>query len=90
MKLYVNKKLHWSEKPINVLGVLVSHKPKELSMLNYTEIMDKVHSTCNLWKMRDLSLMGKVQVINALIRSPFMHKMTVLPNASDKVIQEVE
>ena len=33
VKLYVNKILHWSDKPINVLGVLVSYKPKELSML---------------------------------------------------------
>ena len=40
--------------------------------------------------MRDLSLMGKVQVINALIGSLFIYKMTVLPNAPDKVIQEVE
>ena len=38
-KLYVNKKLHWSDKPINILGLLVSHKPEELSILNYTEII---------------------------------------------------
>ena len=40
--------------------------------------------------MRDLSLMEKTQVINALIGSLFMYRMTVLPNAPDKVIQEVE
>ena len=45
---------------------------------------------CNLSKMRDLSLVGKIQVINALIGSLFMYKMTVLPNAPDRVIQEVE
>ena len=90
VKLYVNKQLHWSDKPINVLGVLVSHKPKELSMLNYTKTIVKVWNTCNLWKMIDLSLMGKIQVINALIGSLFVYKMTVLPNAPGKVIQEVE
>ena len=36
------KNLQWSDKPINMLGVLVSHKSEELSMLNYTEIIDKV------------------------------------------------
>ena len=40
--------------------------------------------------MRDLSLMGKIQVINALVGSLFMYKMTVLPNVPDKVIQRVE
>ena len=40
--------------------------------------------------MRDLSLMEKIQVINALIGFLFVYKMTVLPNAPDKVIHEVE
>ena len=40
--------------------------------------------------MRDLSLMGKIQVITALIGPLFMYKMTALPSAPDKVIQEVE
>ena len=40
--------------------------------------------------MRDLSLMEKIQVINAPIGSIFMYKMTVLPNVPDKMIHEVE
>ena len=40
--------------------------------------------------MKDLSLMGKIHMINALIGSLFVYKVTVLPNAPDNVIQEVE
>ena len=42
------------------------------------------------WKNRDLSIIGTVQVINSLVASLFVHKMTVLPRLTEKMIQNIE
>ena len=41
--------------------------------------MKKVETTLQIWKMRDLSLTGKIQIVNSLIASLFIYVWAVIP-----------
>ena len=70
-QLYNLDQLHWSNRDINVLGVTIAHE--EVVAKNYSGIIDKVKKTLSNWKNRDLSLLGKVQVVNTLVVSLFVY-----------------
>ena len=87
--LYTKKPIAWTSDFIHVLGVNVS-SDTEVVMGNYKSILPKITSTIQLWSQRNLSLFGKVNLINALIGSLFVYKMSVLPNISDNEIAKIE
>lgn len=43
----------------------------------------------NMWRSRDLSLIGKILVLNTLIMSLFVYRLTVLPSLSQNVIHKI-
>ena len=73
---------------LNILGVDVTSKP-ELLQINYDKVEKKVDDVLGNWANRRLSLIGKVQVINTLIASLFVYKMTVLPRIEAVRIQSI-
>ena len=87
---YTLKKLHWSTGPINVLGVMVTESDSEMEKLNYQPILRKARATLNVWRMRNLSLMGSIMVFNSLIASLFTYRMAVLPKISKWVSEEYD
>ena len=91
-KFYANKKLQWTNDPVKVLGVYVTPNQKRLIDLNIEPIIKRIKSTLSLWKQRNLFLRGKIQIVNALIGSLFVYKMSVLPNIGEnhhKAIDEL-
>ena len=87
-KLYGLDQYIWSNKDITVLGVTIAHE--QLLEKNYNGILKKVKDTVSAWQNRNLSLMGKVQVINSLVASQFVYKMMVLPCISRQTIKTVD
>ena len=79
----------WTAEPINVLGVWISHDKEEIISLNYKPILDKMAATLKVWGKRSLSLLGKVLIINSLIASLFVYKMTVLPMIPEYLISGI-
>ena len=73
----------WTSEPINVLGVQVCHDTRKV-LDNYDVMIEKTKATLCTWKRRQLSLIGKVRIVNTLISSLFVYKMTVLPTMSEK------
>ena len=87
-KLITQKQVAWTNEPINVLGVMVGHG--DLLELNYRKLIDKAKATLNTWRQRSLSLIGKILIINTLIASLFVYKMTVLPSIPEYMVKELE
>ena len=87
--LYTAKSFKWSCEPIEILGVYIACNGEIVSK-NYEEIIKKVKETCNVWFNRQLSLTGKILVINSLIGSLFVYKMQTMLNLSHDQIKEVE
>ena len=77
---YTQKQLLWEDEKINVLGVFVTNDTRKVLQLNYSELIyQKVPSILALWARRNFSLFGKVLIVNTLVASLFVYKMTVLP-----------
>ena len=76
---YLQKPLNWTNDPINILGVMVSQNVEQLVNLNIDPLIEQSNAILRQWKWRNLSLIGRVMVINTLIASLFVYKLTVIP-----------
>ena len=61
-----------------------------VKLSNFTDILAKVKTTCSNWYNLASTLTGKVRIVNTLIGSLFVYKMTTMANLSDKQIKTVE
>ena len=66
-KMYDMTEYVWSNNDITVLGVTIAHE--NIVEKNYADVLEKAKSVFTAWYNRDLSLMGKVQVVNTLVAS---------------------
>lgn len=90
-KLYTRKPFNWTNALPNVLGVNVSQCSDQVNINNnYAIIIQKVKDILYQWQNRQLSLTGKVLIINTLVASLFVYKMSVLPNMSYNLIIQFE
>ena len=80
-KIYSEKKLAWIDTPVNILGVQICHDMKQMMKINFEELICKSGTILQNWKRRNPSLIGKVQVINTLVASLFVYRMTVFAYA---------
>ena len=79
-KLKLKKNFKWSTDPIDVLGMMINiDKLSDLESDNYENILQKAANNVNIWRSRDLSIIGKVHIVNSLIGSLFTYKMQTLP-----------
>ena len=84
-KLYTQNgnDLRWTNDSIKVLGVDIYHDQTRIVNENYSPIVDKAQAITKQWSNRTLSILGKVSILNTLIASLLVYKMTVLPNMTD-------
>ena len=90
IKFVTKKAMSWTNENINVLGVEITRDPQTLQMINYMPLIRKSESILKSWGNRGLSLFGKILVINTLIASLFVYKMTVLPIMQQTYIVQLE
>ena len=88
-KLYTKNDVRWTNEGINVLGVEIRHDTKSLMSANNSSLLNKSNSIMKSWGNRSLSLFGKIQVINTLVASLFVYKMSVLPMLSTSYIARI-
>ena len=79
-RFYTIKRLYWSPGPIRVLGVDFIPDKEKLLTVNYFDVLPKVQSILHNWAYRNLTIIGKIVVINSLISSLFVHKFLALPS----------
>lgn len=65
--------ISWSEKPVRLLGIYFSYDEGEGNKYNFESKIQDIKSTVNLWGMRDLTIMGRLQIIKSYIISKFMY-----------------
>ena len=88
-RLYTQDPIAWTNDSLNVLGIDIFTEERKL-LQNYDSILPKVASILKSWSNRGLSLMGKINIVNTLIASLYVYKMTVLPNMAKSQIDAVE
>ena len=89
-RLYFNKKFKWAKGNIDMLGLIInSENVNYMEAQNYDEVFDKILSVANSWQNRSLSLIGKIEVVNALMNSKLVYKMQVLPEMSEERVKRL-
>ena len=89
-KFFSMRKLHWSDEPLTMLGVVISRNRTELIQLNFEPIFKKIESILNMWRQRDLSLFGRVLMINTLAMSLLTYKLAVLPPIPERYVKRYD
>ena len=86
-KFYTIKPVSWSNEPLNVLGVVVHSDLDKRIDLNFRPLIEKVQNILLLWESRNLTLTGRVLIVNTLIESLFVHKMSTIEMMSEELLQ---
>ncbi|XP_061621185.1 uncharacterized protein LOC133473527 [Phyllopteryx taeniolatus] len=68
---------HEAGNSYKVLGVLLGKLAEVCNRKTWENILNKIESQLNVWRLRNLTLKGKVLVINALCISKLVHALTV-------------
>ena len=78
-KCYCEKELSWTNGPVNYLGVWLDYDAEVMYQKNFEELMAKATNILKTWAKRNLSLFGKILIINSLVSSLVYHRLLVLP-----------
>ena len=88
-KFYSARKLQWMNDPIKVLGVYLVSNQTELIDLNLQKVITKAEAIIKMWKLRGLSLFGKIAVLNTLVAFLFVYRLSVMPLLPDRYMQQI-
>ena len=87
-KLYTSKDFVWSSNPIETLGVSIPCNGDTCNK-NVTKIMGKIKNTCKSWFNRQLSLSGRILVVNTLMASICTYQMVAMVQLKKTEIDEI-
>ena len=88
--MYVHKNIKWSQAGVTALGIFITHDTDTLIKQNFEPILTKIQNIIHIWKMRDLTLFGKVTVIKAFLQSQLVYQLSVLPSPDNKFMKRIE
>ena len=86
-KCYTKRTIKWNNEPSNTLGIDLHHQ--NLAK-NFEATMIRMEAVTKLWYYRQLTILGKVLILNTLVASLFVYKMTVVHEFPDAMIQRIE
>ena len=89
-KLYTRKNFTWSNDTFTLLGLQINADEYEMITINYDNILLKLIDISENWIHRDLTIMGRVLLINTLMESLYVYKGSVLPDLTDRQIKLIE
>lgn len=67
------------EEGLKVLGVRIGKNEREMRDMMWDDVIGRMERVLNFWKMRELTLRGKVLVLNALMLSKMWYVLSVTP-----------
>ncbi len=80
--------LKWPEQ-LRYLGIYVGHSKDGNIKVNWIQKLEKIEHILNKWKKRDISLLGKIQIIKTFVISQFVLPATILI-VPPGIIQKIE
>ena len=79
----------WPRDPIKALGIFFSYDENKANDLNFAEKIRNLEKTLNTWKKRNLTLYGKINVVNTFGLSKLIYNASV-PVIPEHLIKEIE
>ena len=85
-KMLTTLPIKWSDGPVTILGVKWYPNMQQTTICNYEEVLQKIMSIFKVWSARNLSLMGKVLIVNTFAVSQFLYKLQCLPKPNEQIV----
>ena len=80
--------LSWIKTPIHTLGINIVDSEEQNYNLNFKQKINNLKTTLNIWKQRNLSIKGKITIINNIALSPLIYTSSVT-HTPEKAIKEI-
>ena len=78
----------WPEESIVALGVSFSYNVDLTTQRNFEDKVTKLEKQLNLWRQRDLTLIGRISIIKTLALAKLLYCASVLP-VQKSIVQKV-
>ena len=75
---------------INILGIKLAINKKILVELKYEPVLKKIKNRLNIWRQRDLSLFGRIEIVKTLGISRLIYCMSLLPSPPEMIFKEID
>ena len=73
---------------VEMLGCHHSYNSQLANDRNFCDTIKKISDVLNLWQMRDLSLLGRVQIFKTIGFSKILH-LTSMANVPPRIVEEL-
>jgi len=80
----------WLKECVKLLGITLNKSVTKMIKYNFNTKVKEIEDCLQLWKMRDLSIIGKINIIKSLASSKLIHAMSVLPSPPEEFFKELE
>ena len=90
LSLPLEYNVSWTNGPIEVLGISLSPDIKETAIVNYKAVLEKIKKTIELWSSQKLTLYGKISIINTVLLSKLIYRISCLPSPNEEIIKLTE
>ena len=88
-QVYTAHNFKWSNENTDILGVKLSCTGDSVEE-NFTNVLSKVDVVTENWYKKTDSLIRKILIINALIGSLFVYKMSVMENLTEEQLNQID
>ena len=88
-RLYTAKEVSWSNDSIRILGIEITVN-NDIEKLNILPLISKMENIIKMWSWRQLTLYGKITIINTLLLSQLIYRLTVLPSPSEATLRRID
>ena len=68
---------------IEILGIFFSYNKKEAAKLNFESIFDSLKKKLNLRRWRNLTVLGRIQIVKTFAISKFLYRASQLPLSNE-------
>ena len=72
---------------MNILGVFFTYDKSLHQKLNFAEIIDSIKGKIKVWKWRNLTILGRIQIVKTFIVPIFMYRAGLI-SLEKEVIKE--
>jgi len=90
IKKVSDKNNRWVKDNVRLLGIDLNKSVTKMIQNNFNKKIKEIEDCLQIWKMRDLSLIGKINIIKSLASSKLIHAMSVLPSPPEEFFKELE
>ena len=89
-KYYTQAAYAWDDPPIKTLGIEITTDVMDLTQINMIPVLKSIRETLHCWQQRQLTLTGRVLVINTLVESKLVYRLSILPFLDNKWVEEFQ